>query len=534
MSVTGQLFFGGDIYTVDPARPSVEAVAVRAGTIVAVGALNKCRSILDDDYEPIDLQGAALLPGFIDTHLHPTTLIFYDQNVRLRGVTSLAELQARLQAQIRDHAPSAWIVGLDFDEQNLPEARLPSRHDLDLAGPDNPVILIKHDLHSIIGNTKAIEAAGASAATIDPEGGVIDREPDGYPAGPFREAASQLLLNVMPLPDVDSLIAGAKNTARNLAAHGITSIGGILQTGEQGPAGISGAFDVGIMSMLLEHFPINIYGMLIAADLEQISMARQSPLHQSVPGGHHIGAVKMFADGSFGTGTAYMHEPFDDLPDKRGFLVEDEESLYRRMLWVHQAGLQIAMHAIGDAANRAAVDLFERLLAEHPRADHRHRLEHASVVDRGTVADIARLGLVISTQPLFIHTEKGWLHKRLGAERAKRTYPFRAFLEAGIRVAGASDAPVESVDVLHAIQCCVTREGFEVQEAITAAEAVRMYTFDAAYAQFEEQVKGSISLGKRADLVVLSENPVSAKPSEIKRIQVLRTMAGGKTIYRLP
>ena len=207
------------------------------------------------------------------------------------------------------------------------------------------------------------------------------------------------------------------------------------------------------------------------------------------------------------------------------------DELYRRMLAAHLSGLQICVHAIGDEANRLCAELFSRLLTEHPLPSHRHRIEHASILDEETIARIARLGLVVSTQPLFIHSEKHWLHKRLGPERAKRTYPFRAMLDAGIHLAGASDAPIESTDVLHAIHCCITREGFEPQQGITVMEALRMFTIDAAYAQFEESVKGSLTPGKRADMVVLSSNPLTTPTNEIRSIRVENTIVGGVTIY---
>ncbi len=526
-----QLYSGGEIYTVDDTCPTAQAVAVKDGRILAVGSEQECRSALGGRYEHIDLHGSVLLPGFIDTHLHPIVMIFFDMNVDLRGVTSIGGLQEKLRYAARSVSPDAWTVGLQFDEQELRAPRLPTRHDLDAACPDHPAIVVKHDGHMVIANTRAIEACGVSANTTDPDGGIIDREPEGTPAGPFREMAAQIVLSAMPMPEIDSLIDCAKSTFKKLTAKGITSVGAVLQTDEEGPAGASGAFDVMAMNMLLEQVPVNLYGLLIAKDLEKIDEARQTPLHGGDGGGHRIGALKIYSDGTFGSCSALMSEPYTDQPDKTGFLTQSEDEIYRRMVFAHTAGLQIAIHAIGDAANRKCVDLYERLLLEHPRTEHRHRLEHASLLDAETVAKIVRLGLIVSTQPLFIHSEKHWLHKRLGAARAKWTYPFRALLDAGVKVAGASDAPVESTDVLHAIQCCVTREGFEPQQGITAAEALRMFTLDAAYAQFEECLKGSITVGKRADMVVLSENPVSVPPERIRDVHVVRTVIGGNVVY---
>lgn len=528
-----QLFFNADVYTVDPTRPAATTVAVAGEHLVAVGDVATCRAALTAPFEEIDLGGAALLPGFIDTHLHPTMLLFYDMNVRLRGVRSIAGLQDRLRDIAATMAPGQWLVGLDLDEQDMDEPRLPGRHDLDAACPDRPVFLVKHDGHTTIANTAAIKAAGVTAATPDPPGGRIDREADGFPAGAFRENAAGLPRAAMPIPPIESLVAGGKRTFGRLAAAGITSIGAVLQTGATGPAGEAGAFDVMLLSMLLAEMPwLSVYGLLFADSLADVQTARQSPLHQGERGGHHLGVVKLIADGSLGSHTAYLREPFADRPDTAGFLLAEPDELYEKMAWAHRAGLQLATHAIGDRAVELVADLYERLLTQQPRADHRHRIEHASLLDAELIARLAALGVVVSTQPLFIHTEKHWLQTRLGPERVPWVYPFRSLVDAGVKVAGASDAPVENIDVLHAIGCAVTREGFQPQQGLTAAQAVRLYTADAAFAQFEENVKGSITPGKRADLVVLSANPVKVSADQIAAIRVLRTIRGGVATFQ--
>lgn len=532
MSVNGQLYFGGDIYTVDEACPKAEAVAVRDGKIVAVGSESDCKSALGDDYEAVDLDGKALLPGFIDSHFHPVGMIIFEMFADLSEVTTIKELQEELRDLAQKDKIAKWIVGLQLDDKAIKEGRLPDRHDIDSACPGRPVIVVMHDGHTVIANTKAIEAMGISASVENPEGGEIDREPDGYPAGPFRETAVEFPLGASPMPEIQTVIDAAKIVFEKVVAHGITSGGVVLQSDEEGVFGSQGVYDILLMTMLLDIIPINMYLILVAHDLTPFESARSSKLHNpQLGGGHRVNGFKFWADGTFGSHTAYMREPFTDRPDKEGFLLHTEEEMYRRMVEAHNAGLQIAIHVIGDAAVRTIIDLYDRLLKEYPREDHRHRLEHASLLDAEMITDIARLGLVISTQPMFIHSEKNWLPGRLGGKRAKWTYPFRAILDAGIKLAGASDAPVESINVLHAIECCVTREGFEPQQGLTAAEAIRMFTFDAAYAQFEESVKGSITVGKRADLVVLSKNPVSVPVEEIRNIRVERTIVGGRVLF---
>jgi len=525
-----QLYFGGEIHTLEEDQPTATAVAVRDGRILAVGSERACRAQLTGEYREVDLAGGVLLPGFIDTHLHPIMMAYFEMNVDLSGAASMRELQARLrEAAGRSHA-SDWIVGLRFDDEALDEPRLPTRHDLDAVCSDRPILLVEHDGHMVIGNTRAIEAAGVTRETESPATGRIDREADGTPAGPFRESASALLLDAMPAPDLERLRRGARAAFSNLTRYGVTSAGIILQTDHEGPAAAAGALELLAMQVLLPETPISTYALLIGADLDKIAAARETPLHDP-PAGRRVGGIKIFSDGTFGSCTAYMSAPFSDQPQSRGFMTLDEEEIYRRMLEAHQRGLQIAVHAIGDEANRRCIALYERLLTRHPREDHRHRIEHASILDPESIARLARLGLVVSTQPLFIHSEKTWLHKRLGSERTPHVYPLRALLEAGVRVAAASDAPVESTDVLHAMQCCVTREGFEPHQAISPAQALRMFTIDAAYAQFEEDEKGSIRPGKRADFAVLSANPVRVAPETIREIRVEQTIVAGRVVY---
>lgn len=531
MEQTGRLYTGGDIVTMDPAIPFVEAVAVRSGIIINTGTAEECRKALGNGFEEIDLDGRTLLPGFIDTHLHPTVMVFFEMNADLGNVRSMNELKTLLKEASLKGPSDGWIVGLNFDEQGMKPVRIPTRHDLDEVSKERPLVVLRHDGHQVITNTRAIEIMGITAATPDPQAGIMEREENGFPAGMFKEAAAQMVLSAMPMPDMNVYMKSGRDTFMKLASHGITSAGVILQTGAEGPAGAAGAYDVLAMQLLLEGCPICLYGLLIADDPSQVEEARKTALHRTEPGGNRIGGVKFYADGTFGSCTAYMQEPFSDRPDTRGLLMHEPDDLYRRMKAAHLAGLQICVHAIGDEANRICAGLFGRLLKEHPCPGHRHRIEHASILTDDTIALFAKLGLVVSTQPMFIHSEKTWLHKRLGGERLKRTYPFRSILDAGIRLAGASDAPVESTEVLHAIQCCVTREGLEHAQSITIMEALRMFTIDAAYAQFEETIKGSLTPGKRADMVVLSQNPLKAVPDEIHTITVEKTIAGGEIIY---
>ena len=530
-----QLYLNGEIYTVDDRCPTAEALAVKGGRIAAIGSLEACRAVLGKNFETVNLESGVLLPGFIDTHLHPIIMIFFALNISLSEVHSVAEMQAKVREAAAEKTRSEWILGFQFDDQALVERRPVTRHDLDAACASRPVALVTTDGHKVIVNTRAIEKAGITEKTADPPGGKILREDNGYPTGVFQEQALSLIMDHAPMPEMEEIQEAASSVFDSLAASGITSIGAVLQTGDEGPAGKNGAFDLPLMEMLLDKIPLNIYGLIIARDLEQVEAARQTGLHRAATDefspGRKIGALKIFCDGTLQAGTAYLAQPYTSQPGNSGFMIHEPEELYERMVAAHLAGLQIAIHAIGDAANQKCVELYARLLESYPRPDHRHRLEHASVLNAGLIADLARLGLVVSSQPFFIQGEKHWLARQIGPERCQWTYPYRSLVEAGVKLAGASDAPVCSPDVLQALQCFVTREGFVTEQSLSAAQAVRAYTIDAAYAQFEEQIKGSLSVGKRADLVVLSANPVRVEAAQIAEIRVKRTICGGITIF---
>lgn len=529
------LYTGAEVVTLEPAQPVAEALATVGDRIVAVGTKAECRDALGRiggaAADRVDLGGSCVLPGFIDTHVHPIGVLYYDMNADLRGVRSIAELQQVLRAAASRLQAGEWLVGLQLEDADLAERRLPTRAEIDTACPDRAVVVVKHDAHSAVGNSRALAAAGIDAGTTDPAGGRIERDARGEPLGACRETAAQILLGVVPGPSVERLREVARSSFRRLSSHGITSVGAILQTDEEGPGGAAASLESVGMQLLLDETPFGLYSILVGRSVDAAVAARQSPLHDPAAG-RRVGGFKIFADGTFGSCTACMREPFADRPEERGFLTLDEAEILSRMRAAHLAGLQICVHAIGDEAVRLCVDLHERLLAEHPRRDHRHRIEHASLVPADLVPRIARLGLCVSTQPLFIHSEKTWLHRRLGAERARYTYPLRDLVEAGVRVGGASDAPVESTNVLHAIQCCVTREGFETQQSLSPLQALRLFTSDAAFVQFEEEEKGTLAPGKRADLVVLRGNPLRVAPEEIAAIPIVRTVVGGRTVFR--
>lgn len=534
MSASSQavLYTGAEVVTLEPGAASAEAIATLDGRILAVGSEAACREALRPapDVVEVAFPGRCILPGFIDTHLHPLGILYFDMNADLRGARDIADLQASLRRADARLGAGEWIIGLQLDVEALAERRMPTRVELDGASSSRPLVVLAHDGHSASGNSLALAAAGIDASTPDPAGGRIERAADGSPAGPCRETASQMLMGAVPEISLERLQATAGPSFARLAACGITSAGVVLQTDEEGPGGAAAQLESLALQVLLDAVPFCTYAILIGRTVDAALAARSTALHDPAAG-RRVGGFKIFADGTLGSATACMRSPFADFADQCGYLTLDDEELHARMRGAHAAGLQVCVHAIGDGAVERCVEHFEQILADLPRSDHRHRLEHASVVPPELLPRMARLGLHIATQPLFIHSEKMWLHRRLGAERARYVYPLRAFADAGLVMGGASDAPVESPDVLHAIQCCVTREGFETHQALTPAEALRMYTRDAARLQFEEDEKGTLAPGKRADLVVLSANPLDVEADRIASLRVLRTVVGGRITH---
>ncbi|HQP31247.1 MAG TPA: amidohydrolase [Deltaproteobacteria bacterium] len=523
------LYLGGTVYTVEEAYPTAEAVAVRDGIIVAVGSASACRATLSRSHQVVDLNGGTLLPGFCDSHMHPVSTIFAVMQSDLKGMRDIPELIERLKHADRALAPDKWVIGLNFDEQDMAEPRLPNRHDLDRVSLTRPVVVVKHDGHSVIANSAALTAAGITPGVSAPEGGSIDRDETGAPLGIFRENAKPLIMNHLPLPGLEELVAGAQKASAIMLGHGITSLGLILETGQEGGSSY-GAFDVPAIEILRPHIPQALYALIMSRDVEAVLKLKSSCLGDT-SGRTRVGGVKIIADGTFGSLTAAMEEDFSDSPGNRGFMICEETELYELMLKTHISGLQLGIHAIGDKANRICIELYEKILKAHPRQNHRHRIEHASILYPDLLRRAQALGLVLCVQPLFIRSDMPYLDKRIGKARRAHTYPFRSIVDMGLVAAGSSDAPVETSSVLEAIECAVTREGYVMEQAVGITEAIQMYTIHAAYAQFEEDARGSIAIGKQADFVLLEENPLKVPAHEIHAIPVRATFIAGEMKY---
>jgi predicted amidohydrolase YtcJ len=517
----------------DPSpRPAAcDTVAVAGGRIVAVGDRAAAASSLPSDHRVVDLGGATLVPGFIDAHLHPLPMCFFEHQLDLSTCSSIDEVLSLLSDRAATEPADGWVVGLRVDDEALRERRLPTRVELDAVANGRAVVLMRRDGHHAIGSSRALAAAGFDATTPDPPGGVIHHAPDGTLSGLCGEAAAQMLLATVPLPEWDAFEAALDRVVAAWLRHGITGISAMCQTSAEGPAGAAGALEHAAWAGLLDRVPLDVQTILIATNAATMRDLRQGPMHRP-DAGRRLDAVKLFLDGTLGGRTACLHRPYADGDgghDDHGMLTLPTERAYAQLVDAHTAGFQVCIHAIGDRANRTAAELYARLLTEHP-GPHRHRVEHASVLDDETIDLLGALDVTAVVQPISLDSESAWLAKRLGDERIDRVYPFRALLDAGVTVAGSSDAPIESSDALAAMDCAVDRRGTGLHHALTPVEALALYTQGAARARQVEDSTGTIDDGHRADLVVLSRDPRDG----FAGVDVLATYTGGQLRYQAP
>jgi predicted amidohydrolase YtcJ len=532
-----KIFFGGSILTINESLPSVEAVGINGEKIVALGSFNNVKNDLGKDSELVDLKGKTLLPGFIDSHLHPIAFLFFLFNLDLKNVRSLNELKKLLKDTAKDKPKEKLIFGLSLKEEEFedPEERvLPTRWDLDEACPDHPVFIMRYDGHMGVANTKALKLAGITNETPSPEGGEIRKNKQGEINGQLTELAASSMISLIPFPEPDVINLAATKGFNILLSKGLTSLHGIVQAEAGAEMGDAGAFELPIFKNIMDRIPQNWYSMIFTHSPKKLKRLKKPPLDGGkIDSKFRLGCLKLFADGTYGSATALMHEPFSDQPDKSGFMVIDKEELYEYMKIAHNMGFQIGIHTIGDKGNRVVVDLYKRLLTEFPREDHRHRIEHASSLTPDVINDMKELGLIAACQPPFINSEYTWLPKRLGPKRCKDAYPMKSLLKAGVIISSGSDCPIEDPDVILGLHALVNRNGFIPEECISIEEALKTYTINGAYAAFEESIKGSIEIGKLADFVILDKNPLIVKSEDIKSIKVIETIVRGKTVFKI-
>ncbi len=509
------VFLNANVLTMDSARPLAEAVAVTGDRIVAVGSNEEIKPLIGLNTKVVDAKGTTILPGFIDCHTHLIEYGLSLKNVDLRGVTSIEEMKKRVAHRAQTSA--AWILGLGWDQERFAEKRYPTRKDLDEASPDKPVLLWRVCGHICVLNSAALQVAGIGAETPDPRGGIIDRDSSEEPTGILRETAFDLVLKAIPklsLGDYEEAIVAASQRALE---GGLTTVH--CMTGSEPE--LRGLLKLRSEGRLRLRFYVFI-------PVEHMEAARYLGLRSGFGDDWiRLGGIKVFIDGSLGARTAALEEPYADDPKNRGMAIYNQQQLNEIVAEAHRSDFQIAAHAIGDRAIVMALHAFAKVNKSMPKENHRHRIEHASVLDHTLIRRIQELGLIASVQPHF-NVSDFWVEQRLGKERAYLTYPFASLLRAGVKVVAGSDCPVEPLTPLSGIEAAVNRTP---PETLGVEDAIALYTRNAAYASFDENTKGTITAGKLADLVILQEDPRKVPPSTISKIRVLKTMVGGRIVH---
>jgi len=500
----------------DAARPVAEAIAVVADRIAAVGSNREIRSLAGPQTEIIRVKHATILPGFTDCHIHLIEYGLSLRNVDLRDAQSIGQMKERVAERTR--GSTEWVLGRGWDQEKFLEKRYPTRYDLDEASPEKPVLLRRTCGHICVVNSAALALAAISAKMPNPAGGIIDRDVAGEPTGILRENAVDLVSRAIPSLELNDYVNAALTACQQALEAGLTSVHCIT----------SSALELKALLKLKEEgrLPLRFY---ILIPSEQLSAAVALGLRSGFGDEWvRIGGVKIFTDGSLGARTAALEAPYTDDPENQGVAIHSQQELDNFVAEAHRSDFQIAAHAIGDRAAAMVLHAVAKANEVGPKKDLRHRIEHASVLSTDLIRQIREMGLVASVQPHFIVSDS-WAEQRLGAKRALLTYPFSSLLQAGVGMVGGSDCPVEPLTPLSGIEAAVNRTG---PEAVNVEDALAFYTRNAAYASFEEDIKGTIAPGKLADLVILNKNPEKVSPSTISEIRVLLTMVGGKTVYQ--
>lgn len=532
MSAT--IWTNGNIITMADREPSVEAVLTIDDRIVHTGALADVRRQAPSTAQTVDLAGATMVPGFIEAHNHMLAygLGFTAIDARPAALPSLARLVDAIRQRAASVPFGQWIIARGYDDNQLQERRHSTRHDLDSATSQHPVLVVNGSGHLAVASTLALQIAGIAHNTTDPQGGTIVRDEHGDATGLLLETAQELIRRHVPAPTEDDLFDALAACEQRYVAAGITS---------SHTAGVNAPEELRAHQRWSEAAdqPIRVT-MMIGRSLYPV--IRDAGLRSGFGDDFlRIGPLKLFSDGSLIGRTAAVSEPFleDVRDDNLGMEMMPAEELNAIVAETHDHGFQIAIHAIGDRAIEMCLNAYDAAQRRTPRHDARHRIEHCGILRSDLIARLREESVIPVSQPVFIREYGDGFIRHLGRERAKLAYPFRSLIDAGIPLVFSSDCPVSAVEPLVSIQAAVeekTNQGtpYALQEAISARDALRCYTRNGAYAAFAEDRLGAIEPGFLADFAVLAADPADVSSDEIDHIQVLGTVIGGNMVYQSP
>jgi hypothetical protein len=525
-------FINGKIYTVNESQPYAEAVIVERNKIKFVGSTREARKQIDASTEVIDLEGKLMLPGFNDSHLHFTSGGSYMLGINLRPALSKEEFAEIIQSYIlkRSLPVSTWITGGRWDHELWQDKSYPTKELIDPFTEKTPVFVSRIDGHVGLANSKALELAGITKNTPDPEGGLIEKDEEGNPTGILKDNAMDLVFKVIPAPSLEENVEAALRALEEARKFGITSVQDMTQPDEF-EAYKKIMADGKLTCRIYSIWPIDKYEDIVRAG---VTAGNEDGLIKR-------GGLKGYADGSLGASTAWFFEPYFQDPSNSGLAIDivTNGSLEKWALDADRNRLQICVHAIGDRANSFMLDLYEKIKLQNSPWERRFRIEHAQHLRKEDIKRFAEIGVIASVQPYHCIDDGVWAEKRIGPERIKTTHPYKSLLKNDAVVAFGTDWPVAPLNPLFGIYAAVTREtvdgknpdGWIPEEKISVEDAIRCYTLNAAYASYEEKIKGSIEVGKLADFVMLSDDILSIDPVKIKDVVVEMTIFNGEIVY---
>ena len=521
-----------NVWTGETARPTAAAIAVIGDRIVDVGSVEEIERWRGASTAVVDAGGRRVVPGFNDAHVHFVSGGTQLDSVDLKDADSEAEFARRIGERARSR-PGQWILGGDWDDQRWSPPRLPTRDDVDDRTNGTPVFVNRYDGHMALANSAALGRAGITEQTADPPGGEIVRDARGLPTGVLKDAAMDLVRKVVPAMTAEQRLRAVKRALEHAASLGVTSVQDMNPSYE----------DLAVYADLANRGDLT--ARIYAAPLETgwYDQARLGIRRSFGSPWLRIGAVKGFADGSLGSTTAYFFQPYADAPGTRGLLsdeMQDVAQMRNRLMAADHAGLQLCIHAIGDAAISQVLDIFGAIVKANGARDRRFRIEHAQHIASKDFDRFAGLDAIASVQPYYAIDDGRWAERRIGPERITTTYAFRSLLDRGVRLALGTDWDVAPLNPMLTVYAAATRatldgrnpNGWVPGQKITVAEAVAAYTSGSAFAEFQEKEKGTIARGKLADLVVLSDDIFGIGPAAIKDVQVLTTIAGGRVVHQ--
>jgi predicted amidohydrolase YtcJ len=544
------IFLHGNIYTGIVGTSTAhevqkaEAIAVHGDRIEALGSEEEILKLKGPATEIVSLKGHFVMPGFNDAHVHLGEGGLQGLEVNLNGVQSLAEFRERIKARAATTAPGEWIVGGGWDETLWPVKKVPTRLDIDKVTTGHPVLLERVDGHAAVANTQALQMANITAASKDPQGGLIVRDATGQPNGILRDTAMKVMTPLIPAPSRARRRQALEAALQDLAQWGVTSA-----------QDYSGPKDSQANWESFQTFEeIERDGKLTARISEWLAfddpletLEKQRSAHSQSDPLLHTGMLKAFMDGSLGSHSAALLQPYADDPNNSGLPRYEQSTLTQMTRDRVDAGFQVGFHAIGDKGVQMALDAFaeaekdahqKNIKPTNGGDDYRLRIEHAQVTNPAQIAQFKKLKIIASMQPSHLLTDMNWATTRLGPERAAHSYSWLEFLNSGVTLAFGTDYPVEPVNPFRGLYAAVTRESEDGQkdyfpaQKLTIDQAIAAYTTGSAFAEFAEKEKGKLAPGMLADFVVLDRDLITSLPAKILGTKVLRTVVGGKTVYQ--